>query len=178
MDIEAYAKYQQAYTQPVPKLLEDILRNQFWQSLLDLGCGDGALLYQLQKQGFLQGKKVWAVDLSATRMELVKSINPSITCLVRSADQVLEVASGSVDVIVSTQVIEHVPDQATMAEEIARMLALQGQAYISTVFKKWYGWYFYRCQGKWVIDPTHLREYSSDQELIERSRRKRFASNS
>ena len=39
--------------------------------------------------------------------------------------------------------------------------------YLSTVFKKWYGWYFYRNNGKWVLDPTHLREYKKDAELFD-----------
>ena len=30
--------------------------------------------------------------------------------------------------------------------------------------KKWV-WYFYRHQHKWVLDPTHLREYTADSQL-------------
>jgi hypothetical protein len=41
-----------------------------------------------------------------------------------------------------------------------------GTVYLSTVFKKWYGWYFYRCNGKWRLDPTHLREYTADSQLL------------
>ena len=54
-----------------------------------------------------------------------------------------------------------------MIKEVKRMLKTNGIAYISTVFKKWYGWYFYKCNGKWVLDPTHLREYSQDNQLLD-----------
>ena len=37
-----------------------------------------------------------------------------------------------------------------------------------TIFKKWYGWYFYRCNGKWTLDPTHVREYTKESQLIEK----------
>jgi len=38
---------------------------------------------------------------------------------------------------------------------------------LATVFKKWYGWYFYRNRAhQWVIDPTHEREYVNDSSLL------------
>jgi len=49
-----------------------------------------------------------------------------------------------------------------------------GIVYISTVFKKWYAWYFYRNKGKWVIDPTHKREYVRDEELLELFDKEKF----
>ena len=66
----------------------------------------------------------------------------------------------SIDIIVSTQVIEHVPDDVAMAKEMYRVLSDYGTVYLSTVFKKPYGWYFYRNNGRWVLDPTHVREYT------------------
>ncbi|AKV03100.1 hypothetical protein AKJ09_09763 [Labilithrix luteola] len=32
--------------------------------------------------------------------------------------------------------------------------------------KRWYGWYYHRNEAGWVLDPTHLREYRSDGELL------------
>src|SRR5207248_2495402 len=58
------------------------------------------------------------------------------------------------------------PGDGMRISEIARVLAPGGTAYVTTVHKKWYGWYFYRCNGRWVIDPTHLREYRNDAELL------------
>jgi len=71
-------------------------------------------------------------------------------------------------------VIEHVHNDEEMVREIRRVLAPNGIVYLSTVFKKWYGWYFYRCNGKWTLDPTHLREYNHDEQLLDVFERSEF----
>jgi hypothetical protein len=47
-----------------------------------------------------------------------------------------------------------------MATEIARVLRAGGKAVVGSVTKASWAWYFYRCNGRWVLDPTHLREYA------------------
>ena len=166
MEIEEYAKRTQFYTEDVPPLLSDFLDGSQWSSCLDLGCGDGALLYALNKKGYFTSKSVYAVDLSAARLELVSRINNDINCLQRDVCET-QVEDGSIEFLFSTQVIEHVENDAKMIEEIHRILAPSGTVYLTTIFKKWYGWYFYRCNGKWTIDPTHLREYTRDAQLLD-----------
>ena len=165
MNPEKYAERFQFYTQDVPPLLLDLLDNNSWSSCLDLGCGDGALLHALNSKSYFANKSVYAVDMSQNRLDLVKGINEDIECF---ADDVCDtrVADGSIDILISTQVIEHVQSDAAMVKEMSRVLSPQGTAYVATVFKKWYGWYFYRCNGKWTLDPTHLREYSRDDQLL------------
>ncbi len=53
-----------------------------------------------------------------------------------------------------------------MVNAVQRVLKTNGIAFISTTYKKWYGWYF-KNNGKWVLDPTHLREYSDDKQLFD-----------
>ncbi len=166
MDAAEYSKYTQLYTDDVPEMLSSILRQRNWESCIDLGCGDGALLRALTHGGYLEGKSVHAVDLSESRLELVSQINPEIICLTADACDV-PVPDSSVDVVMSTQVIEHVEDDAKMAKEFFRIAAPNATVYVATIFKKWYGWYFYRCNGKWTIDPTHVREYNKDSQLLD-----------
>jgi 2-polyprenyl-3-methyl-5-hydroxy-6-metoxy-1,4-benzoquinol methylase len=167
MDIEEYAKYTQLYSEEVPELLLKYLQETDWQSFLDAGCGDGSLLFALNKKGYFQGKTVYGVDLSRKRIELCRQINPAFKCSVDSAEAMREIKDGSINFLVSTQVIEHVPSDEAMVCEIARVVNSQNNTvYLSTVFKKWYGWYFYRCNGRWTLDPTHLREYTADDQLF------------
>jgi 2-polyprenyl-3-methyl-5-hydroxy-6-metoxy-1,4-benzoquinol methylase len=166
MNIEEYSKYKQFYTGKAPKLLLKYLNLFYWNNFLDLGCGDGSLLYALNKKNYLDGKKVYAIDLSENRINLVKKINKNFVCFVDDACNIKEIKDNNIDFIVSEQVIEHVEDDDAMAKEIYRILRLGGIIYLSTVFKKWYGWYFYKCNGKWRLDPTHIREYNNEIKLL------------
>ena len=165
MNSDKYAQRSQFYTEDIPPLLSYFLDSEQWNSCLDMGCGDGALLHALNNKGYFSGKSVHAVDLSSSRMKLVQQINEDIVCLQRDVCDT-QAPADSIDFLMSTQVIEHVPSDADMVKEMRRILAPQGTAYVSTVFKKWYGWYFYRCNGKWTLDPTHLREYRDDDQLL------------
>lgn len=166
MKLEGYSKRGQFYTGDVPPLLSEFLGQTDWQTCLDLGCGDGALLSALDQRGAFHGKSVYAVDLSETRISEVKKINPDFNCLVADAGNT-DIQDSHIDFLISTQVIEHVSDDHQMVKEMSRLLRDGGLLYLSTVQKKKYGWYFYRCNGKWTLDPTHLREYTEDSQLVD-----------
>lgn len=171
--LEKYSRHTQFYTNVVPPLLSSLLKDTSWEKCLDVGCGDGGLLHALDCHGYLGGKSVYALDISKRRMSLVWTVNPDFGCVVGSASDT-PIREGGIDFLISTQVIEHVPDDWEMVNEMHRILAANGVLYLSTVFKKWYGWYFYRCNGKWTLDPTHLREYTRDRQLFDKLRQRGF----
>lgn len=140
----------QFYTEDVPETLLRCLGDVEWSSFADLGCGEGVILNALDQMGLFSGKSVYAVDQSEERLSRVKQINNDFTCLAADASQTT-IESNSIDLVISTQVIEHVPDDEAMVKEIQRILIPGGTAFVDTIFKKWYGWYFYRCNGKWTM---------------------------
>ena len=150
----------------MPGLLLQYMSNRDWHTFLDLGCGEGNLLYSANKRGILKGKGVYAVDISEKRIEVVRTISPDFSCSVDDACNLKTIPSNSVDILASAQVIEHVPDDLRMIKEIARVVRANGYVYLSTVFKRPGAVYIYRNHGKSVIDPTHVREYTSDSELL------------
>lgn len=166
MDSEQYAKRTQFYIEDVPSLLSNFLDRTVWNSCLDLGCGDGSLLSALNKQGYFAAKSVYALDLSQSRLRLVKRVNENFQCLVGDACDT-PVKDSSIDFLITTQVVEHVQNDAAMVKEMQRIVSPHGTVYLATIFKKWYGWYYYRCNGKWTLDPTHLREYTQDDQLLD-----------
>ena len=121
MNIEQYAKRKQFYSDEVPPLLSECLVNSEWESLADLGCGDGSLIYALTQRGYFQNKSVFAVDLSKSRIDRVKEQNSGVTCLVADACNT-GLGDSSIDLLLSTQVIEHVEDDGEMAKEMFRIL--------------------------------------------------------
>ena len=167
MDIKDYSKHIQFYTEDIPKLLLKFLNKVNWKSYLDLGCGDGSLLYTLNKKGYFKNKLVYAIDLSEDRINLVKKINKDFRCFVDDACNIQNIKDNSINFLVSSQLIEHVANAEDMVKEISRVLDKNCIVYLSTIFKKCYAWYFYRCNGKWTLDPTHLREYTQDNQLLD-----------
>lgn len=166
MNIEQYSQVApQYYQDEIPPLLARYLDSASYETILDCGCGDGSLLYALLKRRDMEMKKIFAIDLSQKRIALVAGIDPKIIATVDSAETMDTIVDNSIDFLISTQVIEHV-DDAIMIQSIAQKVKKNGTVYVSTVFKKWYGWYFYRHHGTWVLDPTHLREYTADDQLL------------
>lgn len=168
MDIKKYSKKNiQFYNDKISLVLLKYLNQVQWETFLDLGCGDGSILKSLDQNGFFINKKVYAVDISEIRIKRVQKLNKNFECFVSDASDIVNISDKTIDFVTSTQVIEHVADDKAMIEEIKRILNSGGVVYLSTVFKKKYGWYFYRCNGKWTLDPTHVREYSKDNQLLD-----------
>ncbi len=130
-------------------------------ALADLGCGDGPLFAALERDGYIsRARPVYAVDLEAERLARVAARFPWVETLLRSADSVPEIADGSLDVVCSTMVMEHVLDERAYLAEIRRLLRPGGRAYVTTVFKREGAWYFRKRDGESVLDTSHLREYT------------------
>jgi len=163
-----YTKYIQYYSDFVPRILVELTKKQAVRSLLDLGCGDGAILFALKKQNLLKGKRVFAIDISRERIAKTQKIDKNFQCFVADAcDLGGVIKKNSLDLVISSQVIEHVKDPERLIYQAKQILKSGGYFYLSTAFKKRYGWFFYKNDKKeWVLDPTHLREYRHDDELI------------
>lgn len=168
MELSKYSKkYIHYYTGEVPVLVEKILDKCNIKSIADLGCGDGPILDGLFRKGYLGNlEKVIAVDISKERVDNARKISDKILCFVGDVSNLAMIDTQSIDFAISSQVIEHVPNDEQFIKEVYRILSKNGLFYLSTVFKKWYGWYFYRSKGKWLLDPTHVREYTNEAQLL------------
>lgn len=139
-------------------------------SLADLGCGDGPWFNIFHREGYISADQpVFAVDLEPERLQRARERFPWISTIVAPADIVPQISTGSLDFVISTMVMEHVPDESRFLREIYRVLKPGGKAYITTVYKKKWAWYFRKRNGESVLDTSHLREYTdldSFQKLI------------
>ena len=106
---QAISRHGQFHVDDIPPLLSDVLEAGYWDSLIDAGCGDGSLLHALNQNGHTANKSIYGLDVAPERIQIVREINENLTCLVGSACDV-PLADKSIDIFVSTQVIEHVPD--------------------------------------------------------------------
>ena len=74
-------------------------------------------------------------------------------------------STSSVDGVIVSQVIEHLPDDGLLASEVARILRPGGWWYIGSVLRAPRAWWVYKQDGRRLLDPTHVREYASREEF-------------
>jgi len=146
--------------------VEKVAKKRDRFDILDLGCGDGRMLFGLQQEGVLrQAGNITGVDISEVRINRLKQNIQRAVGIISDACSVTEMKDKSFDMIICSQVIEHVPNDALLVKEIVRLLRPDGYAYISSVVKRKYGLWIYRNRGKFRVDPTHVREYESTEEF-------------
>jgi len=159
--------YAQLYPQidnelDVPVLLRTALSLVEGNRFLDVGCGEGGLLDAVRSE--VGGSwDITGFEISGTRGKRAEERGHHVLV---SEDGLVPLPDGSADVVASTHVVEHVPDDAGYVKEMARLARPGGVVYIETPLKLKGAWYFRRNpEGGWVLDPTHLREYRSASEV-------------
>lgn len=59
------------------------------------------------------------------------------------------------------------PNDRQLLREIRRLLKEDGMVYISSIIRKPHGFWLYRHDGEFRLDPTHVREYPSKGALLQ-----------
>lgn len=85
--------------------------------VLEVGCGDGALLCELRRRGF--GERLEGVEITAAAVEIAGE-RPEIDAVERYDGRSLEAADGSYDLGILSHVLEHVSEPAGLLAEVAR----------------------------------------------------------
>ena len=152
----------------MPPLLRQTAERDPPRVMADLGAGDGGTLWPLDHAGLI-GETIYAVDISAEHVALCERLSPKVKGIVSDVAHVDELADGSVDAVVSSQVIEHLPDDRVLAPEIARILRPGGWFYVASVIRGPHAFWFYKgkppAPERWQLDPTHMREYASEDDF-------------
>lgn len=97
-------------------------------SLLDLGCGDGG--WTMKVAASVEAQRVLGVEFID---ELARAAGRAgVEVVAGDLGEPLPIEDGSVDVVHSNQVIEHLPKTDAFMREIARVLKPGGYAVVST----------------------------------------------
>jgi SAM-dependent methyltransferase len=162
-DLDRYSRTHPHFlVDELPSLLSRVARRGV---IADLGAGDGRLLYALSRRHLVE--KAYVVDLSPERVAAAIALSPELVGVVADATSVAEIPDGSVDGVIASQLIEHLPDDRLLAPEIARLLRPGGWWYVGSVLRSKRAWWIYRVDGRWRLDPTHVREYESIDDFVE-----------
>src|SRR4051794_37483641 len=134
---EARAAQQYAEASPLPDPRLDrkfaricaVLRNQLpCEAFLDAGCGDGRYLAALDGE---LPERIAGVDIAERILETARSRVPRAD--LRQANlESLPFEDAAFDLVLSSQVIEHVVDAPAAARELARVTRTGGRLVIST----------------------------------------------
>ena len=98
--------------------------------ILDFGCGTGGNTSTYAVLG-----SVFGIELDAAAVRLAHARGGAVYC--RSSGTQLPFRSGGFDVVVASDVLEHIEDDTTAAAEITRVLRPGGVAVISVPAHQW-----------------------------------------
>ena len=104
-----------------------VLKGKKFKNVLDAGCGDGRL-GKLVKH--IWGVEVYGVDISKKGVTLARSFG--VKAKVADLSKKIPFASNSFDLIICTEMIEHVADPDTLLKEIRRVLKPDGTLLLTT----------------------------------------------
>ncbi len=104
MDYDAYWSQRPDYSmQPRFPLIAKSIRQQ--SSVLDVGCGDGALLAYLQ-----QTRQIQALGIDISRVAIQRAAARGVSARVQTLQDLAATTTTPFDYVVMSEVIEHVPD--------------------------------------------------------------------
>lgn len=103
------------------------------ERVLDLGCGRGELLVALAERGASAIGVDFSADALAMARETAERLGAPVG-LIRARAEALPLRAGSVDAVLATDIVEHLPDPdlRSAVAEVHRLLAPRGRFVVHT----------------------------------------------
>jgi SAM-dependent methyltransferase len=121
-------------------------------TVLDVACGAGFGLQMLRDAG----ARAIGVDYAADALSDVRRRQPAAR-LCRGNGMCLPLQDASIDMVVSFETIEHVPDAVALVVEIRRVLKPGGRLVLSTPNRA------FGPPARHTDNPFHIREFTADE---------------
>ncbi|HHC72854.1 MAG TPA: bifunctional 2-polyprenyl-6-hydroxyphenol methylase/3-demethylubiquinol 3-O-methyltransferase UbiG [Thiotrichales bacterium] len=112
------------------------------KEVVDVGCGGGILAESMATRG----AKVLGIDLGKAPLAVArlhsKESGAEVEYRHMSVEELAEESPGRFDVVTCMEMLEHVPDPASVVEACARLLKPEGHLFLSTINRNPKSWLF------------------------------------
>ena len=175
METPPLIEYSSKYKEVLHRLILENIKEGTPQYILDIGCGKGD---DLRKVSFINGeKRVYGIDISFESLKIAsRKIEPARNFkILQARAETLPFKEDSFDIVISSEVIEHLNEPEKLIREIRRLLKRRGVFIVTTPSRFTYT----RLIGKMIPSPfkktlrkfvyhispgkdenPHIREYS------------------
>lgn len=126
--------------------------------IADLGCGYGRLSMFLSRKYGVPESNIVSLDLLTRSLKYAKMLVGSHVIIADVTK--LPIKATSIDVIVCTQVIEHLQDEEVFVKEVYRILKKDGFIYVTTILNSRARQFFLMRFSR-----DHIREYKNVRQL-------------
>jgi len=128
------------------------------ERVLDVGCGSGALAHDLAEKA---GASVIGIDLSAANIDAARAMHAHPHVTYRVGDVRDEVPGGPFDVVILSNVLEHLPDRAAFLRRLKDELRPGRFLFRVPLFERDWRTHLRKELGvEWRLDPGHETEYT------------------
>ncbi len=133
------------------------------QQVLDVGCGGGILADAMaQKGAAVLGIDLAAKALKVAQLHALEVQTPNLTYREISAEALAQAQPGSFDVVTCMEMLEHVPDPASVVNACAALVKPGGWVFFSTINRNLKSFLFAIAGAEYVLNliPRGTHEYA------------------
>lgn len=130
--------------------------------LVDIGCGGGLLSEAMARNGAL----VTGIDLSTTALDVARlhagNEGLQIDYQEMTAESLADSQPGTFDVVTCLEMLEHVPDPASVVESCSQLLKPGGAAFFSTINRSPKAWLMAVVGAEYILNliPRGTHDYN------------------
>ncbi len=133
------------------------------QQVLDVGCGGGILADAMaQKGATVLGIDLAAKALKVAQLHALEAETPNLTYREISTEALAQAQPGSFDVVTCMEMLEHVPDPASVVNACAALVKPGGWVFFSTINRNLKSFLFAIAGAEYVLNliPRGTHEYA------------------
>ncbi|MBI4726398.1 class I SAM-dependent methyltransferase [candidate division TA06 bacterium] len=132
------------------------------RKILEVGCSDGHVMESL-KSLLVKGQETHLFGLDISHISLQRAQAKNCGDVIMALAEKLPIRQGSIDLIIASQVLEHIPDLEGAIDQAFSALQPGGHFMITVPLADWFKLYkglIRRAPVKFLDQETHIREWA------------------